>query len=124
MSSIRRIFCSILATLLLSGISLHADAGYSDQADAPFLLFTKVLFDDIDNGEFFSIFNPGHEKLDISNWSISDGEGELLLAPGSSILPHSELTVARSYSSARLLCSRRLWQFGKSPRIGFAKTFE
>lgn len=99
MSSASRLLCYVLMASLLLGISLPTDARDEGQAPYTHPLFVKALFDDIDDGEFFTIFNPCQETIDISNWSISDGEGILHLANGIMLPPNSELTVARSYSS-------------------------
>lgn len=99
MSTTCRLLCYVLVASLSLGMSLQTDARDDGQAQGSHPLFVKVLFDDIADGEFFTIFNPCQETIDISNWSISDGEGILHLANGIKLPPNSELTVARSYSS-------------------------
>jgi len=88
-----------LSALFLAVIPVPMDALPSATVDTPDLLFVKVLFDDIDNGEFFSIYNCARETIDLTNWSISDGEGQVVLLKGCVIKPSSELIIARSYAS-------------------------
>jgi len=64
-------------------------------------LISRILFDDIDDGEFISIFNPTTEELEISNWTLTDLEGEISF-PDKCVIPASrEITVARDASSFR-----------------------
>lgn len=58
--------------------------------------FNMILFDDAMDGEFFSIFNPGSADIAVGNWSVSDGEGSLILPVFSHIAPGGMLTVARN----------------------------
>jgi len=97
--TMRRFICGMLSILLLAGSPIPADALSAFDVDIPNLLFIKVQFDDVDNGEFFTIYNAGRTTIDLTNWSIADGEGELLFQTGSAILPKEEIAIARSQSS-------------------------
>jgi cardiolipin synthase len=55
-----------------------------------------ILFDDTRDGEFFSIFNPGAGDISVGNWSLSDGEGSLILPISCHIAPNRMLTIARN----------------------------
>ncbi|MEM4264462.1 MAG: phospholipase D-like domain-containing protein [Thermoplasmata archaeon] len=89
----------ILLITLLASSSISADAIIAYDDCAHDLLFVRIQFDDIDDGEFFSICNVGRVAVDLANWSITDGEGDLIFQTGLEIMPMRELTIARSYSS-------------------------
>lgn len=55
-----------------------------------------ILFDDARDGEFFSIFNSGTADIAVGNWSVSDGEGSLILPISCHIAPNRMLTIARN----------------------------
>ncbi|MEM3038595.1 MAG: hypothetical protein QXE45_04280, partial [Thermoplasmata archaeon] len=97
--TIDRLMAGILLITLLASSSISADAIIAYDDCAHDLLFVRIQFDDIDDGEFFSICNVGRVAVDLANWSITDGEGDLIFRTGLEIMPMRELTIARSYSS-------------------------
>jgi hypothetical protein len=96
-----RISLIIVLLIAASGaVDLYGDA-YS-MAEVQHLalhpLISRVLYDDINDGEFFSIINPSQSAIAISDWTVSDGEGTATFPSGSEIPAGGEITVARNAS--------------------------
>ncbi|MDH4123836.1 MAG: phospholipase D-like domain-containing protein, partial [Thermoplasmata archaeon] len=69
----------------------------NDQADPP--LFRRILFDDIDGGEFFSIANQIESPVLLQDYAVTDGEGSVVFPEGALIEPGSEMIIARNADS-------------------------
>lgn len=51
--------------------------------------------------EYVTIANPGPVPADLSNWTLSEGEGSITLPPGTVLAPGASLTVARNATAYR-----------------------
>jgi len=99
--------CTVSCADAVSSMAAAADA---DQHP----LFSRVLYNDIRDGEFFSVFNPSRETLALSNWTVSDGEGSICFPSSCVIAARSEAVVARN-ASRFLEQNGRLPDFSLSP---------
>jgi len=99
-------FSLILVFLIAtSGISssIEPDPGCEITANGgPHPLLGKILFNDISDGEFISLINPGNQEISLGNWTISDGEGSILLPEDLELRAGGEVVIARNAS--RYLC--------------------
>jgi len=93
--------CAIVFIIILSGSCIQSDGNRpvesaisGSSSGHPF--FNMILYDDARDGEFFSIFNPGAADVAVGNWSVSDGEGSIILPVSCHIAPKGTLTIARN----------------------------
>jgi phosphatidylserine/phosphatidylglycerophosphate/cardiolipin synthase-like enzyme len=107
-------FSLLLAFLIaISSISSSIEPDYVCKIaanDEHHLLLSKILFNDISDGEFLSLINPSNQEISLGNWTISDGEGSIILPPGLELVAGGEVVIARN-------ASRYLGQNGVSPDL-------
>ena len=94
----RKAILILLSIAISVGPLLCSPGAASSQDGDRHPLIDKVLFDDIKDGEFFSLANPSQNAISIVNWTVSDGEGTVTFPGGSAIPKMGEITVARNVS--------------------------
>lgn len=102
--------CVLLSTICASSDAPVSDAQQSSVLSANHPVFERILFSDVSDGEFFSIYNPGATSISLGNWSVSDGEGTLTLPGGCTVGTGDELVIARN-------ATRFLEQNGRRPDL-------
>jgi phosphatidylserine/phosphatidylglycerophosphate/cardiolipin synthase-like enzyme len=74
-------------------------------ASAEYVIINEFYPDtyvDYDRDEYVSIYNPMNNTAGISNWTISDGEGEFIFPHGTILPPSQSFYIARNESPLRL----------------------